>query len=543
MISADVPPPLEVSPARRIFGLETEFGLHLDTAVTRPVTPEEVAGHLFHSVVQWGRSSNVFLTNGSRLYIDVGAHPEYATAEADNLTDLIALDKAGERIVQDLVAGGQERLRATGVEGTIHLYKNNTDSSGNSYGCHENYLVRRRADFKAFASDLLPFLVTRQIVTGAGCITRTPQGAHFSFSPRADHMWEGMSSATTRSRPMINTRDEPHANAELYRRMHVIVGDSTMAEPTTLLKMGSTDLILRIMEARIEMPGLALAREMQAIRDVAHDLTGKATVELADGRHLTAVEVQQAYLDLVVSHVGGIIAPNDEVSAIVDLWQRGIDAVRTQDFSLVETELDWAIKHKIVTRYQGATGLRARRPAPRAPRARVPRRLAGARPVLSLAGTGPRAARRDRRADRGGEDHRALVDAGALARPVRDGSAGGRARLHRRLGAPEVDRRGVPHGVAQGPVPQCGRAGRRTHRFALDAPASIYWKVRLLPPSGEIEMRRHAAAMLLAVAAAAHPWGLHAGRPRGVVVRWRCLPISTTSMSAVRCARANDHPA
>jgi len=356
VISADVPPPLEVDPARRIFGLETEFGLHLDTAVTRPVTPEEVAGHLFHSVVQWGRSSNVFLTNGSRLYIDVGAHPEYATAECDALTDLIALDKAGERVVQGLVAGGEERLRAAGIEGTIHLYKNNTDSSGNSYGCHENYLVRRRADFKAFASDLLPFLVTRQIVTGAGCITRTPQGAHFSFSPRADHMWEGMSSATTRSRPMINTRDEPHANAELYRRMHVIVGDSTMAEPTTLLKMGSTDLVLRLMEARVSMPGFELAREMQAIRDVAHDLSGQATVEMADGRHLTAVEVQQAYLDVVTSHVGDLIVRTNEVDSILDLWQRGIDAVRTQHFALVETELDWAIKHKIVMRYQDRLG-------------------------------------------------------------------------------------------------------------------------------------------------------------------------------------------
>jgi proteasome accessory factor A len=358
MISADVPPPLEVDPSRRIFGLETEFGLHLDTATTRPITPEEVAGHLFHSVVQWGRSSNVFLTNGSRLYIDVGAHPEYATAEADNLTDLIALDKAGERIVQALVQGGEERLRAAGIEGTIHLYKNNTDSAGNSYGCHENYLVRRRADFKAFASDLLPFLVTRQIATGAGCVTRTPQGAHFSFSPRADHMWEGMSSATTRSRPMINTRDEPHANAELYRRMHVIVGDSTMAEPTVLLKMGSTDLILRLMEARVEMPGLALAREMQAIRDVAHDLTGQATVELADGRRLTAVEIQQSYLDLVRSHLGGIIAVTAEVEHILDLWQRAIDAVRTQDFGLVDAELDWAIKLKILTRYQQRLGCR-----------------------------------------------------------------------------------------------------------------------------------------------------------------------------------------
>lgn len=356
MISTDIPAPLDVDPARRIFGLETEFGLHLDTGAGRPVTPEEVAGHLFHSVVQWGRSSNVFLPNASRLYIDVGAHPEYATAECDSLTDLIALDKAGERIVHDLIAGGEERLRAAGVEGTIHLYKNNTDSAGNSYGCHENYLVRRRADFKAFASALLPFLVTRQIVTGAGTITRTPSGAHYSFSPRADHMWEGMSSATTRSRPMINTRDEPHANAELYRRMHVIVGDSTMSEPTTLLKMGSTDLILRLMEARVPLPELTLANEMQAIRDVAHDLTGRATVELEDGRRLTAVEVQQTYLDAVRAHLGGLIAPTAQIDQILDLWQRGIDAVRLQDFDSVATELDWAIKHRLVMRYRDRLG-------------------------------------------------------------------------------------------------------------------------------------------------------------------------------------------
>lgn len=352
MISTDVPPPLAVDPARRIFGLETEFGLHLDAPGSRPITPEEVAGHLFHSVVQWGRSSNVFLTNGSRLYIDVGAHPEYATAECDSITQLIAFDKAGERIVHGLVRGGEERLRAAGIDGTIHLYKNNTDSAGNSYGCHENYLVRRRADYKTFASDLLPFLVTRQIVTGAGCITRTPSGAHYSFSPRADHMWEGMSSATTRSRPMINTRDEPHATAELYRRMHVIVGDSTMSEPTLLLKVGATDLILRLMEARVRMPAMALAREMQAIRDVAHDLSGAATVDLADGRQLTAVQVQQTYLDLVAGHVGGVIERTDEVDQILDLWRRGIEAVRTGDHSGVETELDWAIKHKVILRYQ-----------------------------------------------------------------------------------------------------------------------------------------------------------------------------------------------
>ncbi len=356
MMFGDVPAPLDVDPARRVLGLETEFGLHFDAPNARSVTPEEVAGHLFHSVVEWGRSSNVFLTNGSRLYIDVGAHPEYATAECDSVTQLIEHDKAGERIVHDLVEAGERRLASAGLEGTIYLYKNNTDSAGNSYGCHENYLVRRRADFKAFAAVLLPFLVSRQIVTGSGCITRTPQGAHYSFSPRADHMWEGMSSATTRSRPMINTRDEPHAHADLYRRMHVIVGDSTMAEPTTFLKVGSTDLLLRLMEARIPLPELALANEMNAIRTIAHDITGTATVELADGRHLTAADIQEACLDAVRANIGGAIEPSDEVEQIIDLWGRGIAAVRDQNPAAVDTELEWAIKLRLIERYRERLG-------------------------------------------------------------------------------------------------------------------------------------------------------------------------------------------
>lgn len=356
MMLGDIPAPLDVDPARRILGLETEFGLHFDAPHSRSVTPEEVAGHLFHSVVEWGRSSNVFLTNGARLYIDVGAHPEYATAECDSVTQLVAHDKAGERIVHDLVEKGEARLAAAGVEGTIYLYKNNTDSAGNSYGCHENYLVRRRADFKAFASVLLPYFVSRQIVTGSGCITRTPEGAHYSFSPRADHMWEGMSSATTRSRPMINTRDEPHAHADLYRRMHVIVGDSTMAEPTTRLKVGATDLLLRILEARLRLPDLALANEMQAIRGIAHDITGKATVELADGRSMTAADLQEACLEAVRGQIGNVIERTDEVDEIVDLWERGIRAVREQDPTSVETELEWAIKFRLLERYKARLG-------------------------------------------------------------------------------------------------------------------------------------------------------------------------------------------
>lgn len=356
MMFGEVPPAQVVDPARRIMGLETEFGLHFDAPHARAVTPEEVAGHLFHSVVEWGRSSNVFLTNGSRLYIDVGAHPEYATAECDSLSDIVAYDKAGERIVHDLVAKGEARLASAGLEGSIYLYKNNTDSAGNSYGCHENYLVRRRADYKAFASVLLPFFVSRQMVTGSGCITRTPQGAHYSFSPRADHMWEGMSSATTRSRPMINTRDEPHAHADLYRRMHVIVGDSTMTEPTTRLKMGTTDLLLRILEARLKLPELGLANEMQAIRTIAHDVTGTATVELADGRHMTGADLQEACLTSVRGHLDDVIERTEETEAVLDLWERGIAAVRSQDASPVETELEWAVKFRVLERYRDRLG-------------------------------------------------------------------------------------------------------------------------------------------------------------------------------------------
>ncbi len=198
-----------------------------------------MARYLFRRVVSWGRSSNVFLRNGSRLYLDVGSHPEYATAECDDLPTLIAHDKAGERILQDLVVDAEARLEEEGIGGDIYLFKNNTDSAGNSYGCHENFLIARAGEFSKIADGLIPFLVTRQLIAGAGKVLQSPRGASYCLSQRADHIWEGVSSATTRSRPIINTRDEPHADAERYRRLHVIVGDSNMSETTTLLKVGS----------------------------------------------------------------------------------------------------------------------------------------------------------------------------------------------------------------------------------------------------------------------------------------------------------------
>ena len=179
---------------RRIMGIETEFGITCTFHGQRRLSPDEVARYLFRRVVSWGRSSNVFLRNGSRLYLDVGSHPEYATAECDDLPTLIAHDKAGERILQDLVVDAEARLAEEGIGGDIYLFKNNTDSAGNSYGCHENFLIARGGEFAKIADGLIPFLVTRQLIAGAGKVLQSPRGASYCLSQRADHIWEGVSS-------------------------------------------------------------------------------------------------------------------------------------------------------------------------------------------------------------------------------------------------------------------------------------------------------------------------------------------------------------
>jgi proteasome accessory factor A len=276
---------------RRIFGIENEYGVTCTFHGQRRLSPDEVARYLFRRVVSWGRSSNVFLKNGARLYLDVGSHPEYATPECDSLASLIAHDKAGERILEGLVVDAEKRLHEEGIAGDIYLFKNNTDSAGNSYGCHENFLVGRHGEFSRLADILIPFLVTRQLICGAGKVLQTPRGAVYCVSQRAEHIWEGVSSATTRSRPIINTRDEPHADAEHYRRLHVIVGDSNMNEATTMLKVGSADLVLRMIEHGVGFRDLTLENPIRAIREISHDLTGQRAVRLAAGRAASALEI------------------------------------------------------------------------------------------------------------------------------------------------------------------------------------------------------------------------------------------------------------
>ncbi|MBV9593199.1 MAG: Pup--protein ligase [Actinobacteria bacterium] len=336
---------------RRIFGIENEYGVTCTFHGQRRLSPDEVARYLFRRVVSWGRSSNVFLKNGARLYLDVGSHPEYATPECDSLTSLVTHDKAGERILEGLVADAERRLHDEGIAGDIYLFKNNTDSAGNSYGCHENYLVGRHGEFSRLADVLIPFLVTRQLICGAGKVLQTPRGAVYCISQRAEHIWEGVSSATTRSRPIINTRDEPHADAERYRRLHVIVGDSNMNEATTMLKVGSADLVLRMIEHGVMFRDLTLENPIRAIREISHDLTGSRPVRLAAGRTASALEIQRDYHSRVAEFVEQNGA--DEASArVVELWGRTLDAVEKQDLSLIDREIDWATKYQLIDRYR-----------------------------------------------------------------------------------------------------------------------------------------------------------------------------------------------
>jgi len=332
---------------RRIFGLESEYGVTCTFGGSRRLSPDEVAGYLFRRVVPQRGSSNVFLQNGARLCLDVGSRPEYATPECDNVMDLVAHDKAGERILEDLLVDADQRLRDEGIAGDIYLFKNNTDSAGNS---QENYLVGRHGEFGRLADILIPFLVTRQVICGAGKVLQTPRGAVYCVSQRAEHIWESVSSAT-RSPPIINTRDEPHADAERFRRLHVMVGDSNMSETITLLKVGSTNLVLRIIEAGAIMRDLRLDNAIRALREVSHDMTGRSRVRLANGREMSALEIQYEYLGRArdFTDKNGL----DAISArVLEIWERALGAIKDGALDKIVREIDWVTKYQLIERYR-----------------------------------------------------------------------------------------------------------------------------------------------------------------------------------------------
>ncbi len=212
--------------------------------------------------------------------------------------------------------------------------------------------MARHGEFSRLADVLIPFLVTRQLICGAGKVLQTPRGAVYCVSQRAEHIWEGVSSATTRSRPIINTRDEPHADAERYRRLHVIVGDSNMSETTTLLKVGSTDLVLRLIEAGVVMRDLTLENPIRAIREVSHDLTGTHQVRLANGREASALDIQEEYFTKALEFADRKGINTGTIARVLDLWGRTLEAVRSEQLDGVANEIDWIMKYKLIERYR-----------------------------------------------------------------------------------------------------------------------------------------------------------------------------------------------
>jgi proteasome accessory factor A len=339
-----------------VFGLETEYGIHCTVDGRRRLATEEIARRLFRHVVSWGRSSNVFLENGARLYLDVGSHPEYATPECSTPLEAVVHERAGDRILDDLRRRTEQSLAEEGIEGRVRIFRNNTDFSGNSYGSHENYLVARIGEFQPMADALLPFLVTRQIFAGAGKVLQTARGAVYVLSQRAEHIWEGVSSATTRSRPVINSRDEPHADAERFRRLHVIVGDSNMSDHTTWLRVATCDLVIRLIEesGTLDVPGLDSAT--RAIREVSRDLTGRGPVRLLDGREIPALEVQIRYLEAVERFITERHPDDAAALAVIAAWRRVLEAIDRDPMEL-ERELDWVAKLRLIEAYCARHGV------------------------------------------------------------------------------------------------------------------------------------------------------------------------------------------
>ncbi|GGO68213.1 proteasome accessory factor PafA2 [Nocardioides deserti] len=299
--------------------------------------------------------ANVILTNGARLYVD-HAHPEYSTPEVTTPLDIVRWDKAGEQVMLD----AQRRAALLPGGSPIALYKNNTDGKGASYGAHENYLMRRSTPFAEIVKHLTPFFVSRQVVTGAGRVGIGQDGREHGYqvSQRADFFEVEVGLETTLKRPIINTRDEPHADPEKYRRLHVIIGDANLAEVSTYLKVGTTALVLAMIEDRFVNVDLSVDGPVSALRAVSHDPTLKQTVTLRDGRRLTGVQLQLEYLDLARKYVEDRYGADADPQTVDVLarWESVLDRLE-RDPMLCAGELDWVAKLKLLESYRSRDGL------------------------------------------------------------------------------------------------------------------------------------------------------------------------------------------
>ncbi|MGY1915140.1 depupylase/deamidase Dop [Blastococcus sp. SYSU DS0973] len=315
------------------------------------LTPAQALDH--NDLDEDSGMANVILTNGARLYVD-HAHPEYSTPEVTTPRDIVLWDKAGERVMAEAAR------RAARIPGTqpIQLYKNNTDGKGASYGSHENYLMDRRTPFIDIIRGLVPFFVTRQVFAGSGRVGIGTESRKegFQLSQRADFFEVEVGLETTLKRPIINTRDEPHANPDEYRRLHVIIGDANLAELATYLKVGTTSLVLAMIEARALPHDLALEEPVQELQAISHDPTLSHRVLLRDGRRMTAVEVQRRYLEHAVRFIESGGEADEQTADVLRRWAEVLDDLEADPMRLAD-RLDWPAKLRLLEGYRARDGL------------------------------------------------------------------------------------------------------------------------------------------------------------------------------------------
>ena len=326
---------------RRILGIESEYDFQVEHGGVKPLSKEDVVGYIFREILSGRMYPDVFLENGARFYQDRGCLPEYATPECDNLVEVLTHEKAGERILQRLFESALKKIQADGFTQRISVYKNGSGTCG----CHENYLMDSRVNDDQLASQLIPFLATRQIFTGVGKVKPTTQGK-YTLSQRAEYIRKEIT-ADSNVRGIINLRDAKiHADATKYRRLHVTAGDNNMSEFATYLKVGTTEIVVCMLEDSFIGNELALRDPVDAVHQISADTTCKQKVELVNGKLLSAIEIQREYLELAKRYFNQKEL-DPTTKSIMEKWEDVLNRLGTDPIQLAR-ELDWVIKKKLI---------------------------------------------------------------------------------------------------------------------------------------------------------------------------------------------------
>ncbi|WP_336251072.1 proteasome accessory factor PafA2 family protein [Stomatohabitans albus] len=336
----------------RIIGLEVEYGLIGICADGSAIDDETLGAALFDRIQRRSGHRDIFLENGGRLYLDVGNHPEYATPECIDPLDAITYERAGMTIMHKLVQRTQTKLtEAMGQPVMLHLLRNNVDSHGHSWGYHENYSVDRAGDYRRLVSLLLPFLVTRQLISGTGHLMTTAHGEYrYVISQRAFHIADGLSDETTHHRPFINDRDETHADPSQWRRLHVIGGDTPMHTYQAWLSLAITQLVLDVIESGAVWREFNLANIGRALRTIAQDLTGRQRVDLEGGRAASALDIQWAYCERIGQWIeAGHGNPMNR--HVHHEWVQTLNGLEANPMEMAD-RLDWVLKYQMLLDYK-----------------------------------------------------------------------------------------------------------------------------------------------------------------------------------------------